>query len=428
MRHLAYAAAAVALVLSSQTLTQQGLAHSSGQWITAWSTSHHTLGTTTINNATVRLIARVTISGDALRVRIANGFGTAPLHIGRASVGLRIQGAAVAANSSRSILFNSAAAATIPPGATITSDQVAMRIMAGQDVAISLYVPMIAVRPTQHTLAFTTSYASGENSGDLTSDESQSAFTATTTSMFWLKAIDVLTSSHRGSVVAFGDSITDGNCSTVDGHDRWLDWLAVRLALEDDRLGGRKLFKAVLNEGISGNTIGREKLEPPPESPPGLERLDRDVLSHHGVTDVILFMGTNDIRRQASAAQVIGGTESLLRRLKTHDLRVIGATIIPRHNNTTNSSWDARKTAIRNEVNRWMRERAPLDGIIDFDRVVRDPTDPDRIHQPFNCDEIHPTVRGHYEMGRSVPLELLQPPISASSFLRLSPPRAARGG
>jgi lysophospholipase L1-like esterase len=330
------------------------------------------------------------------------------LRIGKAYIGLRTQGASVAAGSNKSMMFGGAESVTIPPGETATSDPINIAVLAGQDLAVSLYIPDTGVRPTQHSGAVTTSYRNADNGGDVTAQEGRSAFPTTTTSWYWLKAIDVLSSSHRGAVVAFGDSITDGSCSTLDAHDRWVDWFAVRLAMDDDRKGGRKAFKAVINEGIGGNTITRENLQPPPDSPPGLERLDRDVLSHQGVTDVVLFMGTNDIRRGASAAQVIGGMDEIARRLKARSLRVYGVTIIPRHNNPGPTGWDPAKTAIRNEVNRWIRDKAPFDAVIDFDKAVRDPADPDRIRAAFNCDDIHPTPRGYYEMGKSVPLELFQ--------------------
>src|SRR5262249_44601259 len=149
--------------------------------------------------------------------------------------------------------------------------------------------------------------------------------------------------------------------------------------------------KAVVNEGISGNTLGREGIRPAPDSPPALERLDRDVLSHQGVSDVILFIATNDIRREATAPLVIGNIQEIVRRVKARGIRIVGTTIIPRHNNTTNSPWDAGKTAIRNEVNQWVRTKAPFDGFIDFDKVVRDGTNPDLLNSAYNCDNIHPT-------------------------------------
>jgi lysophospholipase L1-like esterase len=355
------------------------------------------------------MIARVTIPGDAVRVRFDNGFGTGPLTIGAAYVGQRMRGASLAPGSNRQLFFNRSAGATIPPGGSAMSDPVPMPVLAGQDLAVSLHIPQAKVRPSQHTSAQVTSYITPDGGGNLAADETGKPFTGSTTSLFWVKAIDVQSSSATGAIVAFGDSITDGTCSTLDAHDRWVDWLAARLVLDADRRGARGAHKAVVNEGIGGNTVTREKLEPPPDSPPGLERIDRDVFSHAGVTDVVLFMGTNDIRRGASAAQVIAGTEELIKRVKARGLKVIGATIIPRHNAPpagTNTGWNAAKTATRQTVNEWIRSRAAFDGVLDFDRVVRDPGDPNLIYAPLDCDGIHPTPLGYFEMGRSVPLEL----------------------
>ena len=304
------------------------------------------------------------------------------------------------------MLFKQAPRVTIPAGGSVVSDPVSLGVLVGQDLAVSLFVPESNVRPSQHSLAFVTSYLSADGSGDVGADESRTPFTGTTTAMWWLKSIDVQTSTHVGAIVAFGDSITDGNCSTVDAQNRWEDWLAARIDLDPDRRG--RIRKTVVNEGISGNTITRENLKPAPDSPPGLERLERDVLSHQGVTDVIFFMGTNDIRREAPVAQVMNGMQEVARRLKAKGMKVVGATVIPRHNNTGNSPWDGAKTASRNQVNQWIRTKTPFDAFVDFDKAVRDPSDPDRIFAPFNCDEIHPTPLGYYEMGRAVPLDLFR--------------------
>jgi lysophospholipase L1-like esterase len=127
---------------------------------------------------------------------------------------------------------------------------------------------------------------------------------------------------------------------------------------------------------------------------------------------VVLFMGTNDIRRGASAAQLIAGTSSLIQRIKARGLRAIGVTIIPRHNvapNGTNTGWNAAKTAIRNDVNQWIRTKAAFDDVIDFDRVVRDAADMNLLYAPFNCgDGIHPSPAGYFAMGTSVDLKLFR--------------------
>jgi lysophospholipase L1-like esterase len=382
------------------------------RWITVWGTSQQGLGMNAVTNTTVRMIARVTVSGDAVRIRLDNTFGTTPLTVGNAYVGQRIQGAALAEGSSRQVLFKASPRVIVPPRGSVTSDPVAMKVLGQQDLAVTLYIPDADVRPSQHGGAQVTSYVAANGAGDVSAEEAATPFTGTTTSMWWLKAIDVSTASSPGAIVAFGDSITDGTCTTVDGHDRWEDLLAVRLALDAASRGRRDAHRAVINEGIGGNTVTRDNLQPPPDSPPGVERLERDVLSHNGVTHVILFMGTNDIRRDAPATQVIAGMERIAAQVKARGLKVIGATIIPRHNRPpaeNNTGWNAAKTHVRQEVNHWIRTRAPFDGVIDFDLAVQDPKSADLIYPPFNCgDGIHPSPRGYYEMGAAVRLDLFQ--------------------
>ena len=375
------------------------------RWITAWATSQQSLDEAGVTDATVRLIARVTAGGDSVRIRLDNGYGTEPLRIGSAAIGHRMRRAGLVPGTNQPVRFGGDRSVTIPPGGNVQSDPVSLAVLARQDLAVSLHLPGAAVRPSRHNGALVTSYASADGAGDLTTDETPTGFTETMTSMWWLKSIEVLTASAGGTIVAFGDSITDGSCSTVDAHDRWEDWLAVRLATAEDPAARR----AVVNEGIGGNTVTRENLEPPPGSTPGVERLERDVLSHAGVTDVILFMGTNDIRREASARQVIAGMETIIDQVHARGIRIHGVTIIPRHTRAptqNNSGWSPAKTRIRNEVNAWIRGTASFDGVLDFDQVVRDPADPDLIFSAFNCDDIHPTPRGYFEMGWSVPLDL----------------------
>ena len=384
------------------------------QWITGWGTSQNGASAVQLTNATVRMIARVSIPGDAVRIRLDNTYGAA-VTIGSAYVGPRVQAGDVAAGTNRQVHFAGSPSVTIPAGGSVTSDAVQIQVLARQDLAVSLYVPQAKVNASQHSGAVVSSYYTSNDAGNVAATEARTPFVNTTTSMWWLKSIDVRSSSSPGAIVAFGDSITDGTCTTLDAHDRWEDWVSVRLDSTDapgapgsGRFNQRGL-KAVVNEGIGGNTVTRTS-SPPPDSAPGVERLERDVLSHTGVTHVVLFMGTNDIRREASAAQVIDGMRNIIERVKARGLTIVGATIIPRHNRPpagTNTGWNPAKTAIRNEVNRWIRTEAAFDDVLDFDKVVRDPADPDLINPPLNCgDGIHPSPAGYYLMGQSVDLRL----------------------
>lgn len=402
------AAALMAMVLLALGTDPGGTAEArQARWVTAWGSSMQSLApaTQTVSNATVQMVARSSIAGNAVRVRLENTFGTEPLVIGEAYVALRNRGVGLVTGSNRQVTFSGSPSVTIPVGGRVLSDPVSLGVEAQQDLAISLYLPGTNVPITRHSSALTTSFLTPNGAGNHAGSEDRSAFTLTTTSMFWLSAIDVSTTSAAGAIVGFGDSITDGSCTTLDAHDRWEDLVALRLALRHGRA------KAVVNEGIGGNTVTRAGLIPPPDSPPGTERLDRDVLELAAVTHVILFMGTNDIRREASAAQVIAGMQEIIDRVKARGLKIIGVTIIPRHNRPpsgTNTGWNEAKTAIRNEVNDWIRNDANFDGVLDFDKVVRDAANPDLINPLYNCDGIHPNPFGYFVMGRSVDLSLFE--------------------
>ncbi|HLH98424.1 MAG TPA: GDSL-type esterase/lipase family protein [Xanthobacteraceae bacterium] len=398
----------VAAGLLTAVLTTAGFAKApKPAWVTAWATSQQGLGATKITNATVRMIARVTLPGDAVRIRLDNTFGTVPVTFAKASIGLRVRGPAVAAPLVKPLTFAGKDSVTIAPGASAESDSVPLHVEALQDVAVSLFVPDADVQPSQHNNAQVTSYLTDNGGGDQTASTDGKPFTAKTTSMFWLKSIDVQAAARAGAIVAFGDSITDGTCTTLDAHERWEDAVAERLAL------GKKDTHAVINEGIGGNTVtSSPDMKPPLNSPAGVERLDRDVLSHAGVSHVIVFLGTNDIRRGAPAQQVIAGLKDIIARVKQKGIKIIGVTIIPRDSvvpGIADTGWSDDKTKVKNEVNDWIRKDAGFDAVLDFDKLMRDPGNPDIINAAYDCsDGVHPSPYGYFLLGKSVDLGLFK--------------------
>jgi len=374
-------------------------------WVAAWGTSQQGLGETKIANATVRMIARVTIPGEAVRVRLDNNFGTAPVTFAHATIGPRVRGPALAVGLVKPLTFGGKNSITIPAGGTAESDAVALHVDAQQDLGVNLFVTGAEVQPSQHNNAQVTSYLTENGAGDQTESADGKAFTGRTTSMFWLKSIDVRAQTPATSIVAFGDSITDGTCTTLDAHDRWEDIVSQRFALQNP------VRLAVVNEGIGGNTVvGSASYNPPVNSPPGVDRLERDVLSHAGVSHVVLFMGTNDIRRGASADSVIGGMKDIVARVKAKGIKIVGATIIPRHSTVpgvADTGWNEAKTKIRHQVNDWIRKEAGFDAVLDFDRVVKSASNPDLMEAAYNCgDGVHPSPIGYFQMGKSVDLNL----------------------
>ena len=221
------------------------------QWIASWGSSLHGLSREdqTITDATIRLIARSTVAGDRVRVRLENTYGTHPLTIGAAAIGVRNNGPSLVIGSNRPLRFDGSPSVTIPAGDSVLSDHVFLDIQAEQELAVSLYVAAADVRSNVHRLALTTSYLTEPGAGDQTNDVEGSAYPNTTQRMHWLSAVEVYSSSARGAIVAFGDSITDGSCATPDGHDRWGDVLYGRLS----EAGGTARL-GMVNSGIAGNT------------------------------------------------------------------------------------------------------------------------------------------------------------------------------
>ena len=373
-------------------------------WVTAWSTSQQGAAQAAVNNATLRLIARVTLPGDAVRIRFDNTFGKTPVNFSHVTIAPRIRGADVAGQLLRPVTFAGRPMVSIPMGASVESDPVPLHVEAQQDLAVSFAVEGSA-QASQHNNAQVTSYATDDGAGDQSASADGKVFTKNIVSMPWLKSIDVQDAVPATAIVALGDSITDGTCSTLNAHDRWEDVLAERFALENP------VRHAVINEGIGGNTaVSVATYNPPVNSPPGVDRFDRDVLSHAGVSHLIVFLGTNDIARGATADQVIGGLKDIMTRARARGIKVIGVTIVPRHNTTNGvggAGWNDAKTKVRNLVNAWIRKDAGFDAVLDFDQIVRSRANPDLLAPEYNCgDGVHPSPIGYFEIGKSINLRL----------------------
>jgi len=370
-------------------------------WVAAWGASQQSQGEMKISNATVRMVARLTLSGDTVRIRLDNTFGKSQVTFSKVTIAPRTRGASVALGLIKQVTFQKMPGVTIPAGESVVSDALPVHVEAQEDLAVSLFVSREA-QPSQHNNAVVSSFLTENGAGDATNSAEGKEFTGRTTSMFWLKAIDVQ-AAGAAAIVAFGDSITDGTCTTLDAHDRWEDVLAQRLALQGSA-------RSVVNEGIGGNTVtSAPNYQPPANSDPGLIRLDRDVLSHPGISHVVLFMGTNDIRRGAPADLVISGLKTLIERIRARgNIKVVGATIIPRHTTVpgvADTGWNDEKTKIRHQVNEWIRKQAGFDAVLDFDRVVASKANADLMEQSYNCgDGVHPSPLGYFQMGKSVSL------------------------
>jgi lysophospholipase L1-like esterase len=360
------------------------------------------------NDQTVREIVHITLGGEQFRVRLSNAFGAHSLAIGAAHLAIRDQGPAIAAGSDRALTFGGRPAVSIPPGALILSDPVDLKAPASADLAVSLYLaggPTIA--STLHYSAQQTSYLAAGNA----CAAPQMPGDSTVSSWPFLTGVDVMAPKAGATIVTFGDSITDGSRSTVDANRRWPNILANRL------LGERKNHLAVVNAGIGGNRILHDGAgaNGPQYGPSALARFERDVLAQPGVQYVIVLEGVNDIghpggeapmSEDVSAEDMIAGLRQLIERAHERGVKIFGATIMP-FTIMPLTATSSTKEDKRQAVNRWIRGRNDFDGVIDFDKTVRDPDQPVRFLAVYDSgDHLHPNDAGHKAMGEAVDLSL----------------------
>lgn len=350
---------------------------------------------------TVRLVVHTSAGGPRVRLRFDNTFAATPVRIGRATVAVQATGARARGVPAR-LSFRGAAGVDIPAGAQAFSDPLTFAVPSDTNLLVSFHLPRTVSAAPVHRLAVQRSYVSGP--GDHTADRAPTTYTTVLTSWPLLTGVDV--GGGPGSVVLLGDSITDGDQSTMDANRRWPDVLAARLLAQDvvPRYG-------VLNQGISANRVVSDRYPGDGVSTDSggvstLNRFDRDVLAQTSVRTAVVFEGVNDVRWGATADQVIAGLRELADRGRERGLRMLAATILP-------CEGEARCTAVvdaeRVAVNTWIREAGVFDGVLDFDAVVRDPARPPRMLPAYDSgDHLHPGDAGLAALAESVDLGLLR--------------------
>ena len=284
-----------------------------------------------------RMIVRPDLWGGQARIRLSNAFGTKPVRFDQVYIGLQFESSAVSAGTNRPVTFGGKEWVEIPPGKDAWSDAAALPFVPeddaasflGRKLAVSFHVMGESGPMTWHAKALTTSYLTMPHAGAASAREDEAAFPFSTTSVFFLDAVDMMADAGTKLVVAFGDSITDGMGASLNGQDRWPDVLSRRL---HDRFGSEV---AVVNAGIAGNRIlkpdlysaeraGRERpgclAAPPPRRSQPLRRLGRHLARRHQRSrapwrgerwrelEQAITFGVRALRSAAPAIRMIGAT------------------------------------------------------------------------------------------------------------------------
>jgi lysophospholipase L1-like esterase len=352
-------------------------------------------------DVTVRQSLRTSVGGERIRLVVSNAYASTPLRVGRARVALE------GATSALPVTFQGAKDVVVAAGAKAVSDPIALHTPAGARLQVDVYLP----GPSQvagfhwdardHALLLP---------GDATGQRAPADATRLSTRAF-LSAVQVESPRPPLSVVALGDSITDGNGSTPGTDSRWPDFLARRLARHGI---------AVLNAGISGNRLLR-----PGMGESALARLDRDVLQQPGVRAVIVLLGTNDIgwpggafaptEMVPSVAEITSGLRQLVEQAHLRGVRVVGGTLPPfegaLQGTPLEGHYSPAKEATRQAVNAWIRSSGVFDAVVDFDRALRDEARPSRLRAGFDSgDHLHPGDAGYRAMAEMIDLQALLGP------------------
>lgn len=372
-------------------------------WIGTWAAAPSSFDpNASFSDVTLREVVHASIGGTSLRVRLTNRFGDAPVRISAASIASarNSTSAATIPGTLKRITFAGASSVTIPPHADIVSDSVALRVAPQSDLLVSLYLDDVTASPTYHHLAYQESFSAPGNRVD---DENGTSFSGRYRNWYFLDAVDVSGTSAGGAIVAIGDSITNGQGSTVSGNDRWTDDLSRRLSA----LPTAKQL-AVLNEGVDGNRVllGSVRF-----GPSALARFDDDVLAQSGITDLIVLLGINDIQQtphQYDAAAIEFGLRQLVLRAHARGIGVIGCTITPYGGWLT---YEDAGEQTRLAVNNFIRSSGVFDGIADFDAIVRDSRDPHHLSSLYDSgDHLHPNAAAYKAMAAAINMRQLTSP------------------
>jgi lysophospholipase L1-like esterase len=373
---------------------------------------------THFTNQTLRQIVHTSVGGSKARVVFSNFYGTAPLTIGAAHIALRDKEAAIQPATDRALMFGGRPTMTIPVNAVVYSDPVDLNVPQMADLVIDAYLPGTTNTPsplTMHNGAFQTNYISetGNHVG-----KPALPVVGKIQNWFLLSRVEVITPDSVAGLVAFGDSITDGTRSTPDTNNRWPDQLARRAAAQQ---GAPKL--AIMNGAIAGNRILSEGGFAAGNIN-ALSRFDLNALSYPGVTHIIVLEGINDIGQARqnptpTAEDLIAGHRQLIERAHARGIKIYGATLTP--------FWGAAYytdvgEAKRQALNNWIRTGKAYDGVVDFDKVTRDPADPKKFLAAYDsCDHLHPNDAGYKAMADSIDLSSFR--VSGSGTPRTSSSR-----
>jgi lysophospholipase L1-like esterase len=384
------------------TAASSAAATAAQQWVDSWSSAPQLVETANLPPApglsgnTLRQVVHASVGGTWLKVQLSNEFGNTAVTMDAVHIAVSKGGSAIDTTTDTKVLFSGATSVTIPAGQEVFSDGFSFNLAKLSNVAISIHFASQSGNVTGHPGSRETSFIQGGNVVSAASFASP----ASTQHWYYIMNVNAFIATPGGTLMAFGDSITDGRGSTTDGNNRWPDDLARRL-----QANGATVNVGVANEGIGGNAVVSGGL-----GPTGASRFNHDVVKQRTPRWVIVLEGVNDIGAAASqqvATDLINAYQQMINQAHQAGIKAYGVPILPFGGSSDDST--AHQTA-RQTVNNWIRTGGKWDAVIDLDAVVRDPASPNRLLAGFDSgDHLHPNAAGYQAMANAISLSLFNP-------------------
>ncbi|GKT42014.1 uncharacterized protein ColSpa_02195 [Colletotrichum spaethianum] len=360
-------------------------------------------------DATLRQTVKVSLAASTLRLQISNAFGASDLPITAVTIARTANNTAgtsgVDADSLQVVTFSGSGSFIVPNGAIVFSDPIELSVEARSIVSVTIYLAdgqttnSITAHPGSRTTSFLVN-------GNHVADQDLGANATRTDHWYLISAIEAWVPKGASAVAIVGDSISDGRGSTTNANDRWPDQLLARMQNESSTQS-----IAIVNEAAGGNRVLADGL-----GPNGLGRIDRDVIAQSAVKYAIVFIGVNDIGTAATTAaaqqavgdRLVAAYDQMITRLHRFGIAVFGATITPFTGDGQTYS-DPEREKTRQKVNEWIRSSGRFDGLVDFDKVVRDPAAPEKLKVEYDTgDHLHLNPAGYQAMAAGVDLALFE--------------------
>lgn len=361
-------------------------------------------------NQSFRMPIKPAIWGNKFRLRISNVFGNKTLRLKDLAFSLHLGGGALVPGSRMAMTDMDIEAGTTAWTQSIEAKSMHHGVVipaTDRTFVFSGWVEGESGPITWHAKAMTTSYLSKPNTCVHGDDFSELAFPFSSTSVFFLDAVDAELPDNGYAILALGDSLTDGTFTTLNGFDRWTDVLQ-RMLISDGRSE-----VAVLNAGIGGNQILKPLSlhEPWRGGPAAIERLERDVLSLSGIQTVIWLEGINDFSDNGNAevAAVQSAMAQAVHRLQAAGIRVIGATLPSAFKSTREGHGHALQNEKRKAFNQFILSSGLFDAVADIDKALTN-SETECLDALFDSDStmggpgdgLHPNRAGHASIANEI--------------------------